>query len=172
LQGIYVLQDNSFRWLLRLALPGPPPDSAQGRSEALVAAAQPYLELPCGLIRGAPRAVCACRAFDLGAANAGGSRIWLAVVCRGDAPAAPPLLAPPRPLAGALTHLGISCTVEADAHGLPSCESRSVLCRAVPWLCCVAQALSIKLGPVVPRNVCFGVASTTHTGSFTIKITS
>jgi hypothetical protein len=24
--------------------------------------------------------------------------------------------------AGALTHLGISCTVEGDARGLPSCE--------------------------------------------------
>lgn len=72
-RGIYVLQDNNFRWLLRLAPAGTLPDGSS-RTEYLVTAAQPYLDLPCGLIR------------------------------------------------GALTHLGISCTVEGDARGLPSCS--------------------------------------------------
>jgi hypothetical protein len=52
LQGIYMLQDNNFRWLLRVAPAGPPP-SGSSPSEHLAAAAQPYLELPCGIIRGA-----------------------------------------------------------------------------------------------------------------------
>lgn len=51
LQGIYVLQDTSFRWLLRLAPAAPPPDGTS-RAEYVTAAVQPYLELPCGLIRG------------------------------------------------------------------------------------------------------------------------
>ncbi|KAF8063037.1 trappc6b [Scenedesmus sp. PABB004] len=71
-RGIYVLQDNSFRWLLRVAPAAALPDGARG--EFLAAAALPYLELPCGIIR------------------------------------------------GALTHLGINCTVEADARALPSCS--------------------------------------------------
>lgn len=51
LQGIYVLQDNNFRWLLRLAPASPLPDGSK-RAEYLATVAQPYLELPCGLIRG------------------------------------------------------------------------------------------------------------------------
>ncbi len=51
IQGIYVLQDHSFRWLLRLAPPTPAADGS--RAELLARAAQPYLHLPCGLIRGA-----------------------------------------------------------------------------------------------------------------------
>jgi hypothetical protein len=50
-QGIYVLQDNSFRWLLRLAPASALPDGSS-RAEYLTSVAQPYLELPCGLIRG------------------------------------------------------------------------------------------------------------------------
>lgn len=72
-RGIYMLQDNNFRWLLRVAPAGPPP-SGSSPSEHLAAAAQPYLELPCGIIR------------------------------------------------GALTHLGLNCTVEGDARSLPSCS--------------------------------------------------
>lgn len=53
-QGIYVLQDHSFRWLLRLAPAGP----VEGpRAEFLAKAAAPYLYLPCGIIRGAWAAV-------------------------------------------------------------------------------------------------------------------
>lgn len=52
-QGIYVLQDNNFRWLLRLAPASSLPD---GSSRAEYMVAQPYLELPCGLIRGAASA--------------------------------------------------------------------------------------------------------------------
>jgi hypothetical protein len=51
LQGIYVLQDNNFRWLLRLAPASSLPDGSN-RAEYLATVAQPYLELPCGLIRG------------------------------------------------------------------------------------------------------------------------
>lgn len=51
LQGIYVLQDNNFRWLLRLA-PASAVTDGGSRAEYLAQAAQPYLELPCGLIRG------------------------------------------------------------------------------------------------------------------------
>ena len=50
-QGIYVLQDNNFRWLLRLAPTAALTDGAS-RAEFLAHVAQPYLELPCGLIRG------------------------------------------------------------------------------------------------------------------------
>lgn len=35
--------------------------------------------------------------------------------------------------AGALTHLGISCTVEGDARGLPSCESTVTACPGLFW---------------------------------------
>eukprot|EP00775_Hariotina_reticulata_P007197 gene7197-7411_t len=72
-RGIYVLQDNNFRWLVRVTPAVTLPDGTS-RAEYLAAAAQPYLELPCGIIR------------------------------------------------GALTHLGINCTVEGDARAMPSCE--------------------------------------------------
>eukprot|EP00878_Enallax_costatus_P009183 GHUV01009600.1.p1 GENE.GHUV01009600.1~~GHUV01009600.1.p1 ORF type:complete len:194 (+),score=50.70 GHUV01009600.1:238-819(+) len=71
-RGIYVLQDNSFRWLLRLSPATAVPESS--RSDYISSVAQQYLDLPCGIIR------------------------------------------------GALTHLGISCTVEGDARSLPSCS--------------------------------------------------
>ncbi|KIZ02500.1 Trafficking protein particle complex subunit 6B [Monoraphidium neglectum] len=71
-RGIYVLQDHSFRWLLRLAPAAPVQEGS--RPEFLARSAQPYLYLPCGIIR------------------------------------------------GALTHLGVNCTVEADAKALPSCS--------------------------------------------------
>lgn len=49
-----MLQDHSFRWLLRLAPAGP----VEGpRAEFLAKAAAPYLYLPCGIIRGAWAAV-------------------------------------------------------------------------------------------------------------------
>ncbi|KAG2489043.1 hypothetical protein HYH03_012480 [Edaphochlamys debaryana] len=75
-RGVYVLQDNGFRWLQRLA--GPPPPGAgagadPGREEAARQLALRYLHLPCGLVR------------------------------------------------GALGHLGVACTVEADPKQLPSC---------------------------------------------------
>lgn len=50
LQGIYVLQDHSFRWLLRLAPAAPVQEGS--RPEFLARSAQPYLYLPCGIIRG------------------------------------------------------------------------------------------------------------------------
>lgn len=54
-RGVYVLQDNGFRWLQRLA----PPTSASGaagdpaREEALRRLALSYLHVPCGIVRGA-----------------------------------------------------------------------------------------------------------------------
>lgn len=51
-QGIYVLQDNTFRWLLRLA-PVSKVASEAERGELLAQLAQPYLALPCGILRGA-----------------------------------------------------------------------------------------------------------------------
>ncbi len=54
-QGVYVLQDNGFRWLQRLA----PPTAASGaaadpaREEALRRLALSYLHVPCGIVRGA-----------------------------------------------------------------------------------------------------------------------
>ena len=50
-QGIYVLQDNSFRWLLRLSPATAVPESA--RSDYISSVAQQYLDLPYGIIRGA-----------------------------------------------------------------------------------------------------------------------
>lgn len=50
IQGIYVLQDNSFRWLLRLSPATTIPEAY--RSDYITNVAQPYLELPCGIIRG------------------------------------------------------------------------------------------------------------------------
>eukprot|EP00879_Flechtneria_rotunda_P011643 GHRR01012163.1.p1 GENE.GHRR01012163.1~~GHRR01012163.1.p1 ORF type:complete len:174 (+),score=76.06 GHRR01012163.1:1447-1968(+) len=49
-RGIYVLQDNSFRWLLRVVPATALPEHV--KPEYLTTAAQPYLELPCGIIRG------------------------------------------------------------------------------------------------------------------------
>lgn len=57
LQGIYVLQDNGFRWLLRLAPASSLPEGGS-RAEYLTSVAQPYLELPCGLIRGGAFRLC------------------------------------------------------------------------------------------------------------------
>jgi hypothetical protein len=50
-QGIYMLQDNSFRWLLRVAPAAAAPEGSRP-AEYLASVAQPYLELPCGIIRG------------------------------------------------------------------------------------------------------------------------
>ncbi|RGB25156.1 transport protein particle component-domain-containing protein [Rhizophagus diaphanus] len=44
-RGVYVLQDNGFRWFLRM--------STESGSEAAAKKAVPYLWFPCGLIRGA-----------------------------------------------------------------------------------------------------------------------
>eukprot|EP00897_Mesotaenium_endlicherianum_P003579 jgi/Mesen1/3249/ME000187S02411 len=83
-RGVFVLQDNKFRWLTRISidnLPGGPGSSEgvekivsapQGIVKASVAAGQ-YLYLPCGLIR------------------------------------------------GALTSLGVPCSVSAEVAGLPAC---------------------------------------------------
>ncbi|GLI71679.1 hypothetical protein VaNZ11_016961 [Volvox africanus] len=70
-RGVYVLQDNGFRWLQRLSIPAAGSDAA--REEAARQIALSYLHLPCGVVR------------------------------------------------GALCHLGVSCTVEADPKHLPSC---------------------------------------------------
>jgi hypothetical protein len=50
LQGIYVLQDNNFRWVTSITPSGAM--SEQSRANYLSTAAQPYLYLPCGIIRG------------------------------------------------------------------------------------------------------------------------
>ena len=50
-QGVFVLSDNSFRWLSRV----PPMSSAAGnpeKEEALREMALLHLHLPCGIIRG------------------------------------------------------------------------------------------------------------------------
>lgn len=70
-RGIYVLQDNTFRWLQRI-LPSNSADAAQ--QEAVRKLAQLHLHLPCGILR------------------------------------------------GALVHLGVHCTVEADPKSLPGCS--------------------------------------------------
>ncbi|EFJ48044.1 hypothetical protein VOLCADRAFT_91209 [Volvox carteri f. nagariensis] len=94
-RGVYVLQDNGFRWLQRLSTPAPgagfgsrtaqqpstagasgqnpPAAAAVAREEPVRQMALSYLHLPCGVVR------------------------------------------------GALCHLGVSCTVEADPKQLPSC---------------------------------------------------
>eukprot|EP00877_Chromochloris_zofingiensis_P013904 jgi/Chrzof1/8768/Cz03g23230.t1 len=71
-RGIYVLQDNNFRWLVKVAPVTALPDGT--KAEYLTKTAQSYLHLPCGILR------------------------------------------------GALTHLGVNCTVEADPKSLPSCS--------------------------------------------------
>jgi hypothetical protein len=48
-QGIYVLQDNNFRWLQRLA---PVAGGAASSEDAVKKTMQSYLYLPCGIIRG------------------------------------------------------------------------------------------------------------------------
>jgi len=70
-RGVYVLQDNNFKWLQRLAPAAPVQDPA--REEALKKLAISHLHLPCGIIR------------------------------------------------GALCHLGVVCTVEAEPKALPAC---------------------------------------------------
>eukprot|EP00271_Cylindrocystis_brebissonii_P015803 TRINITY_DN38832_c0_g1_i1.p1 TRINITY_DN38832_c0_g1~~TRINITY_DN38832_c0_g1_i1.p1 ORF type:complete len:190 (+),score=30.43 TRINITY_DN38832_c0_g1_i1:209-778(+) len=69
-RGVFVLQDQKFRWLTRLSANGPmtagekamtaappptpsTPASGQGASGKTLAAAGQYLHFPCGLIRGA-----------------------------------------------------------------------------------------------------------------------
>jgi hypothetical protein len=59
-QGVFVLQDNKFRWLTRISVDSAPPgegaqidvNAAANASRASQAAGQ-YLYFPCGLIRGA-----------------------------------------------------------------------------------------------------------------------
>lgn len=50
LQGIYVLQDNNFRWLVKVAPVTALPDGT--KAEYLTKTAQSYLHLPCGILRG------------------------------------------------------------------------------------------------------------------------
>ncbi|KAJ7551105.1 hypothetical protein O6H91_07G134100 [Diphasiastrum complanatum] len=54
-RGVFVLQDNRFRWLTRLSIDSPanPSDSSPTSSAKVAQAAGPYLYYPCGLIRGA-----------------------------------------------------------------------------------------------------------------------
>ncbi|KAF6256660.1 transport protein particle component-domain-containing protein [Scenedesmus sp. NREL 46B-D3] len=59
-RGIYMLQDNNFRWLLRVAPAAAAPEGSRP-AEHLASLAQPYLELPCGIIRGALCAVHCCQ---------------------------------------------------------------------------------------------------------------
>ncbi|PNH09730.1 Trafficking protein particle complex subunit 6B [Tetrabaena socialis] len=74
-RGVYVLQDNGFRWLQRLSPPSAlaAAGADPAREEAARQLALSYLHLPCGIVR------------------------------------------------GALSHLGVACTVEADPKQLPSC---------------------------------------------------
>ncbi|OZJ05931.1 hypothetical protein BZG36_01208 [Bifiguratus adelaidae] len=44
-RGVYVLQDNNFRWFMRMSLDADPAEATKR--------AAPYLWFPCGLIRGA-----------------------------------------------------------------------------------------------------------------------
>eukprot|EP00873_Tetraselmis_striata_P025716 jgi/Tetstr1/445980/TSEL_003537.t1 len=67
-RGTFVLQDNRFRWLARLA-----PDANAAKLPQVSELAQEYLHFPCGIIR------------------------------------------------GALSNLGVNCTVTADATHLPGC---------------------------------------------------
>jgi hypothetical protein len=50
-QGIYVLQDNNFRWLARVA-PTTAGLSGPAKQEHLAKSAAPLLFLPCGILRG------------------------------------------------------------------------------------------------------------------------
>lgn len=58
-QGVFVLQDNRFRWLTRISVDALPPTGAQNESAVAAnasrasQAAGQYLYFPCGLIRGA-----------------------------------------------------------------------------------------------------------------------
>jgi hypothetical protein len=74
LQGIYVLQDNNFRWLLRLAPTSASLPDGTSRAEFMAAAAQPYLELPCGLIRGED-------CVEFGGSNKAGRHLPAVCVC-------------------------------------------------------------------------------------------
>mmetsp|Transcript_12857 Transcript_12857/g.30512 ORF Transcript_12857/g.30512 Transcript_12857/m.30512 type:complete len:164 (+) Transcript_12857:86-577(+) len=47
-RGVFVLQDNRFRWLMRLA-----PDAAGEAKQDVHKLAQEYLAFPCGLVQGA-----------------------------------------------------------------------------------------------------------------------
>ena len=93
-QGVYVLQDNGFRWLQRLA-PAGPAGSDPSKDEAVKRLAASYLHMPCGIIR------------------------------------------------GALSRLGLPCTVEADPKGMPSCEPRCCCCCCV---CVRARARACACG--------------------------
>lgn len=87
-RGVFVLQDNRFRWLTRISANTPPLPGEQGSLDAApapegaaeggalkaAAAAGQYLYFPCGLIR------------------------------------------------GALTNLGVPCSVSADVAALPACS--------------------------------------------------
>uniref|UniRef100_A0A383WPL0 Trafficking protein particle complex subunit 6B n=1 Tax=Tetradesmus obliquus TaxID=3088 RepID=A0A383WPL0_TETOB len=150
-RGIYMLQDNNFRWLLRVA-PAAAPTDGSSPSEQLAAAAAPYLELPCGIIRAAPTdgsspseqlAAAAAPYLELPCGIIRGALTHLGLNCtvEGDArslpssaptdgsspseqlaaAAAPYLELPCGIIRGALTHLGLNCTVEGDARSLPSC---------------------------------------------------
>lgn len=59
MQGVFVLQDNRFRWLVRISLDNPSVDgpalesSTNANAAKTSQAAGQYLYFPCGLIRGA-----------------------------------------------------------------------------------------------------------------------
>ena len=61
MQGVFVLQDNQFRWLTCISLDAPPDskdetsaeDSVSNNTALEARAASDYLYFPCGLIRGA-----------------------------------------------------------------------------------------------------------------------
>jgi hypothetical protein len=151
-QGIYVLQDHSFRWLLRVSPTAPiSPTASDADKEEFRRAVHSQLYLPCGMIRGGCGLFC-CRVCKRGGGGrfrsccssgaSGLQRVRLAYLAspRASLPrcgasgelAARLALAPPSPAAhapaGALTHLGVNCTVEADPKGLPSCEPAPAPC--------------------------------------------
>jgi hypothetical protein len=78
---------------------------------------------------------------------------------------------------GALTHLGISCTVEGDARSLPSCECQagSLQCGLVDEFASLQKLRRCCL--CKPRHTHRSLTRACtrgwmhHTGSFTIKIT-
>ena len=133
-QGIYVLQDNSFRWLQRISPVSQGTDKS-ARSEALKEVAQLHLHLPCGLVKGNAstwRTTNNCNQANPSVHSRvhvtrdsfvnGFAEGIVTETYKHQFTAVEALATSLHTFAGALLQLGVNCTVEADPRALPGCE--------------------------------------------------
>lgn len=125
-RGVYVLTDNSFRWLSPLTPVTVPLNGhvVGGAAVEAAAAAASSAPLPLHSSASSPAAFGAAAAAAAGALHPQQLAAQHAAFQAQDAlrrAVAAHLHVPCGLIRGALTALGVACTVEADPKGLPSC---------------------------------------------------